>query len=97
MTISECCEGIVCGNTAFIFAFGILRKLVWSGPNIQEGRRELGLWSSASSQSALWCMRRGAVYLMLFVSGPLHSFLSPTLSESVKLPVLNSVTQITLV
>lgn len=41
MTISEYCDGIVCGNTAFIFAFGILRKLVWS---VQIYRREEGNW-----------------------------------------------------
>lgn len=41
---------MVCGSVAFIFAFGILRKVARSGPNTQEGRRDLGLWSSASSQ-----------------------------------------------
>lgn len=46
------CFGVLAGGwfveVFFTFAFGILRKDARSGPNTQEGRRDLGLWSSAS-------------------------------------------------
>lgn len=94
MTVSEHWEG---GGIAFIFAFGILRKVAWSGPNIREGRRDLGLWSSASSQSAPQCVRHAPAYLMLLYLG--CCFPSPPVFQRVagRLPVLNSVTQVKLV
>lgn len=58
-----------CGSVAFIFALGILRKVARSGPNTQDGRRDLGLWSSASSQSALQSVRHAPAYLMLLYLG----------------------------
>lgn len=68
---------------------------VWS--NTWEGRRDLGLWSSASSQSAPQCVRHASAYLMLLYLG--CCFPSPPVFQRVagRLPVLNSVTQVKLV
>ena len=65
---------MACGSIAFIFAFDILRKVAQSGPNTEEGGRDLGLWSSASSQSALQCVRHASAYLMLLCLGCCTAF-----------------------
>lgn len=74
LLLSESWEGVVCGITAFVFVFGIPREASWSGPNMQEGRRDWGQQSSAFSQSAVQCVKHVPGYPMRLYLGCCPAF-----------------------